>query len=195
MSRNVLDELAVIETYEQLKFWRIPIDWIGHGFGQPAMSDEQIRRMLMRSKKTFHTRDRDYYKPIYRHSTYSLVYYEVDDPEWAYYIRCFLRHPLFNTHAKRLGKVIKVTPTHIEFWEIGRIGKVKVELMIDDCRLSIEEYFSINNQQSTIDKGGKYEFVFEEILVISNSSVFEYFCFLWRIRPTCPDEDGARAAH
>jgi hypothetical protein len=40
---------------------------------------------------------------------------------------CLLRHSLFNTHAKRLGKVIKVTPTHIEFWEVGRSGKVKVE--------------------------------------------------------------------
>src|SRR5262249_37809381 len=35
--------------------------------------------------------------------------------EMMVYIRRFLRYPQFNTHAKRLGKVIKVTTQRIEF--------------------------------------------------------------------------------
>lgn len=127
MSRNVLDELIRMTVFKLLKQWRIAIDKVGHGFGQSGWSDEQIRRTLIGTGKTFHTRDEGYYKPAHRHSTYSLVFYDVKDDEMAYYIRRFLRHPLFNTHAKRLGKVIKVTPTHIEFWEVGRNSKVKVE--------------------------------------------------------------------
>lgn len=127
MSRNVLDELTIKEVSEQLKRWRIATDKVGREFGQFGWSDEQIRGALIGSRKTFHTRDKGYYKPIYRHSSYSLVFYDVRDDEMAYYIRRLLRHSLFNTHAKRLGKVIKVTSIHIEFWEVGRSGKVKVE--------------------------------------------------------------------
>jgi hypothetical protein len=55
-----------------------------------------------------------------------LVIYDVAANEMAEYIRKFLRHPQFNTHAKRLGKVIKVTPTHIEYWEVKRSGKIRI---------------------------------------------------------------------
>jgi hypothetical protein len=40
--------------------------------------------------------------------------------ETAHYVSKLLRHPHFNTRAKRMGKVIKVSPKNITFWEIGR---------------------------------------------------------------------------
>ncbi|MBM3235128.1 hypothetical protein FJZ31_02390 [Candidatus Poribacteria bacterium] len=83
MSRNVLDELTIKEVTEQLKRWRIATDKVGRGFGQSGWSDEQVRRALTGTGKTFHTRDDDYYKPAHRHSTYSLVFYDVKDDEMA----------------------------------------------------------------------------------------------------------------
>jgi hypothetical protein len=95
MSRNVLDELTLFLLFlliklfflkekfgERLKQWRIATDKVGR-FGQPGLSDEQIRRALIGTGKTFHTRDDDYYNPAHRHSTYSLVFYDVSDDEMA----------------------------------------------------------------------------------------------------------------
>jgi hypothetical protein len=126
MSRHILDELTLKRTYLQLQQWGISVDKIGQGFGQAGWSDEQIRHELHGSGKTFHTRDRGYYKAKHCHATYCLVIYDVAANEMAEYIRKFLRHPQFNTHAKRLGKVIKVTPTHIEYWEVKRSGKIRI---------------------------------------------------------------------
>jgi hypothetical protein len=126
MSRNIFDELGPYAVYEELKR-RMAFNKVGDGFGQTGWIDEQIRHALHGSRKTFHTGDSGYYKPAYCHSTYCLVYYDVKDSELAFYIRRFLRHPQFNTHRKRLGKVVKVTKTHIEFWEVGRHEKVKVD--------------------------------------------------------------------
>jgi hypothetical protein len=39
----------------------------------------------------------------------------------------FLHHREFNTHAKRLGRIIKVTPERIEYWEVGREEKTVVK--------------------------------------------------------------------
>jgi len=83
MSRNVLDELVRMTVFKLLKRWRIATDKVGRGFGQSGWSDEQVRRALTGTGKTFHTRDKEYYKPAHRHSTYSLVFYDVKDDEMA----------------------------------------------------------------------------------------------------------------
>lgn len=120
MSRQVLDELLDESVYEQLKAQRIAIDKIGAGFGRTGWLDERILQALHGSEKTFHTRDQGFYRHFSTHPSYCIVYYDVPLREMAGYIRRFLRHPQFNTHAKRLGKVIKVTTQRIEFWQRGR---------------------------------------------------------------------------
>jgi hypothetical protein len=40
--------------------------------------------------------------------------------ETAQYISKLLRHPRFNTRAKRNGKVIRVSTKSVTFWEIDR---------------------------------------------------------------------------
>jgi len=127
MSRQVLDELFDETVHQQLRTWRISIDKVGAGFGQSGWTDEQILSALHGSRKTFHTRDQGYYNRHYCHPSYCLVYYDVPAAEMAIYLRRLLRHPLFNTHAKRMGKVIKVTSRRIEFWELRGAKKEKVE--------------------------------------------------------------------
>ncbi len=127
MSRNVLDELFDEVVYRQLRAWRISIDRVGVGFGQLGWSDERIRKALHGSRKTFHTRDRGHYHRRYCHPSYCLVYYDVPAVEMAIYVRRLLHHPQLNTHAKRMGKVIKVAPKHIEFWQVNSTRKQRVK--------------------------------------------------------------------
>ena len=43
-----------------------------------------------------------------------------DDLLVAEYVRRLLRHPGFNTRAKRLGKVIRLSPTGITFFALRK---------------------------------------------------------------------------
>ena len=126
MSRQVLDEQIDVEWYRLLKRRR-SFDKVGDGFGRKGLQDEQIYHLLHRTGKTFHSQDSDYYHPNNRHKSYCLVYYEVKDAELVNYILRFLHHREFNTHAKRLGKVIKVTTQYIEYWEVGKQEKTRME--------------------------------------------------------------------
>jgi hypothetical protein len=123
MSRHVLDELFDESVFEHLKTRRIAIDKVGAGFGRTGWVDEQILQALHGSRKTFHTRDHGFYRRSLGHLSYCIAYYDVPLAEMAVYIRRFLRHPGFNTHAKRLGKVIKITTQRIEVWQVGHSTK------------------------------------------------------------------------
>lgn len=125
MSRQVLDEHVDIEWYQQLK-QRRAFNKVGNGFGQKGLQDEEILRELHGSGETFHTQDQDYYRRQYCHSSYCIVYYDVDGSQLVASILRFLRHKDFNTHAKRLGKVIKVSLQHIEYYQVRQPGKVQV---------------------------------------------------------------------
>ncbi|MBC8230236.1 hypothetical protein H8E77_11870 [bacterium] len=126
MSRQVLDEQIDVEWYQMLK-QRRSFDKVGDGFGRKGLQDEEICHLLHGTGKTFHSQDSDYYHPRNRHKSYCLVYYEVRDAELVDDIVRFLRHPEFNTHAKRLGKVIRVAPQYIEYWEVGKQERTRVE--------------------------------------------------------------------
>jgi hypothetical protein len=123
----VLDELFEDEALHQLHEWHISADKVGQGFGEVGWDDDRLRVELHGSQKTFHTLDAGFYRPHHRHGDYCLVYYDVAFKEAPAFIRRFLRHPAFNTHAKRLDKVIKVTTARIYFWEIGGEREQTVE--------------------------------------------------------------------
>jgi hypothetical protein len=126
MSRHVLDELVGNQYYSELQRW-LSIVKVGDGFGWKSMQDDEIRRELHSSGKTFHTQDKGYYHPIHRHHAYCLVYYDVTDKELVTYIRRFLRHPQFNTHAKRMGNVVRVTTQYIEVWSLKSENREIIE--------------------------------------------------------------------
>ena len=129
MSRHIIDELVHGETIELLREKHIATVQVGKGWGQSGWLDlEQIIPNLHGTGCTFHTQDCGFFKSILAHSTYCLVCYDRISPhQLAYWIVRFLHHLGFSTHAKRLGKVVRVTPDGIEIWQIHHRKKVKVE--------------------------------------------------------------------
>jgi len=109
------------------------MDRVGVEWGRADWLDENIIAHLHSSGKTFHTLDSDFNHREYCHTSYCLVFYDYsvrtdeDARSVADVIARFLRHPLFNTHAKRLGKVIRVTDSKIEFFDVGRHVQEQVE--------------------------------------------------------------------
>lgn len=91
------------------------------------MQDDEIISLLHRlSRPTLFTRDRDFYHPELRHPRYCLVRLDVPRSESADYIRRLLRHPSFNTVAKRLGNVVRVSKGGLHAWRMN----AEVEEMI-----------------------------------------------------------------
>jgi hypothetical protein len=126
MSQHVLDENIRPKHYRALKR-RFSMVKVGDGFGYESMSDENIRNAMHGSKQTFHTQDRDFYKPYHRHPAYCLVFYDVRAADFVSCVQRFLRHPRFNTRNKRMGKVVRVTLEHIEVWELHNENRETVE--------------------------------------------------------------------
>jgi hypothetical protein len=119
MSRHILDENAPDDQYPLIQQW-LSIVKVGDGWGQTGMKDDEIRSHLNRERNvTFHTQDVDLYHPSWRHPNYGVVYYDVAPDDLAEYLRRFLRHPQFRTHAQRRGKVVRVTAQGISVWEWG----------------------------------------------------------------------------
>ena len=129
MSRHILDELVHGEVVELLREKHISAVQVGKGWGQSGWLDvEQIIPNLHGTRCTFHTQDLGFFKSHLAHQTYSIVCYgHIAPHQLAYWIVRFLRHPEFNTHVKRLGKVILVTLDQIEVWQVHHKEKMKIE--------------------------------------------------------------------
>lgn len=118
----VLDHNIALDQSARLRRRRIHFRQVGFEVGRPEWDDQQeILRYLHAAKQpTFFTRDLGFYRAPLRHGNYCLVALTVPVVETAHYISKLLRHPHFNTRAKRQGKVIRVSTESIAFWEIGR---------------------------------------------------------------------------
>ena len=120
--------LILDENISELEVWRlrearIAVRVVGVDLAEKSDSDEEIIPLLHRLKQpTFFTKDRDFWKRELLHARYCLVYLDVAEYEGevAAAIRRFLRHPAFDTHAKRLGKVVHVQARGIKFWQRGK---------------------------------------------------------------------------
>ncbi len=111
----ILDENIPESQRLLLRFWRIHIGQIGQEIGWQGIKDEEIIPLLHKSHNTtFFTRDIGFYRSKYCHSDYCLVVLGVGQYEVASFIRRFLKHPEFNTRAKRMGNVILVTHTGLQ---------------------------------------------------------------------------------
>jgi hypothetical protein len=89
------------------------VDFLAKGY-----QDYEIIDALRRGRRaTFFSLDRHYFRRDWRHPRLCLVFLDIpENDEPAKYIMRLLRHPLFNTEAKRLGHVIRVTPSGLTFW-------------------------------------------------------------------------------
>ena len=114
---NILDENIIHSQSQLLKNWRIRFRQIGVDIGQSGILDENIFSILRQLRlPTFFTRDAGFYNRRLCHRRYRLVYLDVDKSESAIFIRRFLKHSSFDTKAKRVGHVVRVTHQAVLFW-------------------------------------------------------------------------------
>ena len=117
---NILDENIIENQCQLLRSWRIQFHQIGYSVGQSGMQDKQIISLLHSLRRsTFFTRDDDFYNRKLCHAGYCLVYLAVRKDEAAVFVRRLLRHKEFNTTAKRMGTVIRVTHSGGTVWRAG----------------------------------------------------------------------------
>jgi hypothetical protein len=125
---NVLDENIPKSQRERLERWRLAVRQIGVGIGRKAMLDDEIITLLHTLRHpTFLTRDDDFYKRQLCHPRYCIVYLAVEKSETAWFTRRVLHHPEFNTQAKRMGKVIRVSRAGISLWRQNESRPQQIE--------------------------------------------------------------------
>jgi hypothetical protein len=116
---NVLDENIRADQRDLLHTWRIPVRQIGYDLHDKGLSDENIVPLLLQLRNpTLFTGDRDFVRRFLCHPRYCLVRLAVGKQEAASYIRRLLRHPNFDTQAKRMGSVLRVAPIGIAIWRL-----------------------------------------------------------------------------
>jgi hypothetical protein len=118
---NILDENIINPQRQRLLAGGIRVRQIGHEIGQQGIGDKnQIIPLLHRLRRsTFFTRDYHFYDRRLCHLRYCIIHLRVEKDEVAFFIRRFLRHPDFNTYAKRLGKVVQVRSTGLWYWQLN----------------------------------------------------------------------------
>ena len=116
---NILDENVLKNQRQILQSWRISIRQIGYDVGRKGMKDDEIIPFLHSlSRPTFFTRDLGFYDRNLCHAGYCLVCMAVGKYEAATFVRRLLRHPEFNTQAKRTGTVIRVSRAGLRVWRL-----------------------------------------------------------------------------
>jgi hypothetical protein len=116
---NILDENIPDSQRELLRGQRIRVRQIGHDIGYQGIKDEEIIPLLHQLRLvTFFTRDLGFYYHRLCHANYCLVCLAVGQYEVASFIRRFLKYPSFNTRAKRMGKIFRVTHMGIRIWQL-----------------------------------------------------------------------------
>lgn len=119
MSRHIFDENFSAPLMEIIRKKISSVAQVGKDWGQSGWKDrDQIIPHLHDSRATFHTLDSGFYDWRLCHRDYSLVYYDVPEADTIEWIIKFVNHRSFNTRAKRMGKVIKVNPLQITYWEL-----------------------------------------------------------------------------
>jgi len=118
---NLLDENIRHDQGEHLRKWRIPFRRLIGDLARSGIQDPDILPLLHRGKHpTLFTHDKDFFKRTLVHRAYCLVWLDLYDGDAALFVRRFLRHPDFNSHAKRMGKVVRLNPQRLTFWHLGQ---------------------------------------------------------------------------
>ena len=116
---NILDENVLEDQRQLLLNWRVPFRQISCEVGRRGMKDDEIIPFLLTFRQpTLFTVDRDFYRRDLCHAQYSLVYLDVAQSEAAAFVRRLLRHPEFDTQAKRMGHVIRVSHIGLAAWRL-----------------------------------------------------------------------------
>jgi hypothetical protein len=95
---NILDENVPDAQRDLLRSMRVSVRQIGIDVGRKGMGDEDIIPLLRRLD--------------------ALVYLDIERELVARFVRRLLNHPQFNTKVKRMGYVIRVSPSGLKVWGI-----------------------------------------------------------------------------
>ncbi len=116
---NILDENIPESQRALLKSRRVTVRQIGNDIGRKGMKDDEIISLLHQyDRPTFFTLDADFYDRSLCHRGYCLVHLNVEDEMVAEFAHRLLRHRDLDTKAKRMGRVIQVSPSGLSFWRI-----------------------------------------------------------------------------
>jgi hypothetical protein len=125
---NILDENIIGNQRQLLRSWRIPIRHIGYDLRQQGIKDEEIIPFLCQVRRpTFFTRDLGFYKRTLCHARYCLVCLVVEKYEVAGFVRRLLSYPEFDTQAKRMGTVIRVSQTGLSVWRLHAEQEIRFD--------------------------------------------------------------------
>jgi hypothetical protein len=116
----ILDENIPESQWQLLRSWRIRALLIGRDISEKGIQDDRLPGLLVNQRRpTFFTRDEGFYDRKLCHASYCLVYLAVRPNESALFVRRCLRHPQFNTRARRLGAVIRVSSAGLQMWRLN----------------------------------------------------------------------------
>jgi len=116
---NIFDENILEDQRQLLLSWSVPFRQIGYEVGRKGMKDDEIIPFLLSLRNpTLFTVDRHFYKRTLCHARYGMVYLNVGQSEAAIFVRRLLRHPEFDTQAKRMGTVIRVSHRRLTVWRL-----------------------------------------------------------------------------
>ena len=116
----VLDENIPEDQRLLLRSWRIGAYQVGRDVGRAGIKDERIIPLLLDlPRPTFFMRDLGFFDARLCHSRYGIVCLAVGPDEAASFVRRCLRHPSFDTQAKRLGRVMRVSQVGIRVFQRG----------------------------------------------------------------------------
>lgn len=116
---NILDENIPPSQRLLLKSWHVPVRHMGYEIGQKGMKDGEITPFLVGLRRpTFFTLDSDFCKRSLCHARYCLVYMDVRQYETATFVRRLLHHPEFDTQAKRVGAIIRLSHAGLWVWRL-----------------------------------------------------------------------------
>jgi hypothetical protein len=121
-----LDENFPESQRQLLRGWRISLRQIGYEMGRKGMQDDEIIPFLrQRRHTTFFTLDLGFYQRRLCHRRYCLVCVDVRQYEAAAFVRRLLRHSQFDTEAKRMGAVIRVSQRGLIVWRLHAEAEVR----------------------------------------------------------------------
>lgn len=116
----ILDENFAESQRQLLRSWRIPVRQIGYDVGRAGMKDDEILPFLHHLRRpTFFSLDLGFYRRTHSHPRYGIVCLDIGDYDAATFVRRFLKHPRFDTEAKRLNAVIRLSYVGLTFWQTG----------------------------------------------------------------------------
>jgi hypothetical protein len=97
------------------------------------MQDEDDVIPLLQSLRhaVLFTCDLGLFKRELCHSRYAIVCLQIPDSEVATYVKRFLRHYEFDTNAKRMGKVVRLSPKKIQCWSVKKETESEVPWKTD----------------------------------------------------------------